>query len=326
MRDARTIFGWAAVCLVLATGSVAGQDTADTERADAGGARVLLELGQNFYYAGDPLQVRVSIGNDGPEPIENPVRTGLLRGFEVTDENGATLEATGKASTGEPARPDTLSPAGFYGAVIDLTELYPALSDGGRFRIRWTADGIGSETIAIQIIPKYDPNREYRATLLTDEGRIVLEFFQDSAPIAVKAFIDMAHSGVYDGLLIHEIHPDDYVVGGSPAASGDNRPTFTFPAEPSSLPVVAGTVLLRPVSAAPPANSSPFMIALRPRPEWRGQATVIGQVVSGLDVVRRISRRPSSAQSSKPFFKPLKDVRILGLKVEEKEPPAAPGS
>ena len=68
------------------------------------------------------------------------------------------------------------------------------------------------------------------------------------------------------------------------------------------------------------------MIALRPRPEWRGQATVIGQVVSGLDVVRKISRRPSTAQSSKPFFKPLKDVRILGMAVEEKVPAAAAGN
>jgi cyclophilin family peptidyl-prolyl cis-trans isomerase len=202
--------------------------------------------------------------------------------------------------------------------------MYPEIREGGRFQIRWTSGNLQSATVAVQVIPKYDPGREYRATILTDDGAFVLEFFQDESPIAVKAFIDMANAGVYDGLLIHEVHPEDYVVAGSPASSGIERKTFSYPAEQSTLPIVAGTVLMRPVSAAPPANSSPFMIVLRPHPEWVGQATVLGQVVSGLDVVRNISRRPSTQQGSRPHFRPLKDVSILSIRVEEKAPPSPP--
>ena len=60
------------------------------------------------------------------------------------------------------------------------------------------------------------------------------------------------------------------------------------------------------------------MILLRQQPSWAGQATVLGQVVRGLDVAQRISRRPSTQGTSKPFFKPLKDIRILRVTISEK--------
>jgi len=314
---------WSLV-LGCALAAVVGAAVPAQEAKATGEVRALLELSQEFYYAGDPLAVRISIGNEGAATVANPVRSPLFAGFRLSDERGETIAATGKASVDEPSRPEKLSPNGFYGAVVDVTEIFPEIRAGGRFQIRWSGDGIESRTIAIQVIPKYDPSKEYRATIETDQGPIVIEFLPEASPIAVKAFIDMANTGTYDGLLFHEVHVDDYVVAGSPAASGVERPVFSFPAEQSTLPVVAGTVLLRPVSAAPPANSSPFVIVLRAHPEWRGQATVLGQVVSGLDTVKTISRLPNSATATKPFFKPLKDVRIVGVRVEEKTPPGAP--
>ena len=304
----------AALVLVLLAPAAAPSFAQDAP-ADAG-VRAVLELSREFYYAGEPLQIRVSLGNEGSDKVSNPVKTSLGIGLLAFDESGAALTRS-DVQIDEPARPESLSPKGFYGAIVDATAIYPAIREGGRFQIRWSADGVTSNTMFVQVIPKYDPAKDYRATLSTEEGQIVIDLFEDSSPIAVKAFVDMAHAGVFDGLLIHEVHPDDFFVGGSPAASGIERRVVTFPAEQSSLPIVAGTVLLRPVGAAPPANSSPFMIALRPHAEWTGQATVLGQVVSGLDVAKTISRQPSTQQSSKPFFKPLNDIVIRSVVVEE---------
>jgi cyclophilin family peptidyl-prolyl cis-trans isomerase len=78
---------------------------------------------------------------------------------------------------------------------------------------------------------------------------------------------------------------------------------------------VAGTVVLKPAGLAPPANSSQFIIALRPEPKWTGQFTVLGQITEGLEVVRKISNTPST---DRPDFRPIKEVHTVRVTVVEK--------
>ena len=83
---------------------------------------------------------------------------------------------------------------------------------------------------------------------------------------------------------------------------------------------------MKPVSPSPPANGSQFMVVLRPEPAWIGQATVLGPVTEGLDVLRELSKQPSSQQASKPFFKPLKEIHIRSVVVTEKVAAKTPGN
>jgi cyclophilin family peptidyl-prolyl cis-trans isomerase len=168
------------------------------------------------------------------------------------------------------------------------------------------------------MIPRYDPKKEYRASVETDEGTFVVDFFRMTAPSTVRAFVDMAHTGFFDGMVFYEVRPDGLVATGDRAGDGTGSPPFTYPAELSSVPVETGTVVMRPVRSSPPANGSQFMIVLRPEPDWKGQFTVLGQVVEGLDTVQKISKLPSSEQASRPFFKPLKDVHIRKISIVEK--------
>jgi cyclophilin family peptidyl-prolyl cis-trans isomerase len=156
----------------------------------------------------------------------------------------------------------------------------------------------------------------------TTEGTFTIEFFQKTAPLAFKAFTDLANLGYYDGLLVHEVRPEVLVALGDAAQSNVPRPPFAFPQEQSTVPVVAGTVLMRPLGAAPPANGSAFLVMLRAEPSMNGQATVLGQVTEGLDVVAKMSRLPSTEQGSRPFFRPLKDIKIQKITISAK--PSAP--
>lgn len=282
------------------------------------GVKAIMELSQQFYYAGDPLQIRISIGNNGEVPVANPLKTPLFEAFDVQKAEGVALKASGKQETPEPTRPDKLSPNAFYGAIVDLTQIFPDLKTPGTYQIRWAADGVASDTIMIRIIPRYNPERDYRARFETDQGVFVIDFFKKTAPIAVKAFVDMANSGFYDGLAFQTIRPDLYVVGGDPRGNGAGQTLFTFPAELSNVPVVTGTVLMKPVGAAPPANGSQFIIMLHPDPTYTGQLTVLGQVVEGLDVVHKIALLPSTQQASQPHFRPLKEIVMRKVTVLEK--------
>ena len=171
--------------------------------------------------------------------------------------------------------------------MVDITQRFHQLRKAGNYQIHWSSGQLLSNRIAVKIIPPYDPSKTYEAEIVTDTGSIAISFFSQQSPIAVKAFVDMAHSGLYRGNPIHEIHEDWYIVAGRMENPGWK--TFVFPAESSNLPLVAGTVVLRPSSAAPPSNSSEFIILLKPEPSWTGHVTVLGQVIKGLDVVQKIS-------------------------------------
>lgn len=301
--------------IVLALAMPLGR-AAETPPSDV---RALLEArNRQFFYVGDPFPVRISIENGGSSIVDNPIKSGLLKSFEVRRADGTEVKATGKADVPEPLRPEKLSPQAGYYVFADLTKMFPEMLKPGQYSVQWSAQGVTSEAIVVRMIPKYDPSKDYEARVDTEQGTFTIDLLGKTSPVAVKAFVDMSNAGFYDGLTFHKIVPDAFIEGGDPAGDGSGAPPFLYVAELGNVPVVAGSVLMRPAGASPPSNGSQFLITLRPEPSWTGQSTVVGQVVGGLDVVSKISKLPSSQQSTKPNFKPLAEVRIRKITVAEK--------
>ena len=286
-----------------------------------GTLRAIMELRQQFYYVGETMAVRVTISNDGPMEVANPVKSPLFGSFVIADQQGKKMAPQAKPQAQEPSRPTKLAPNEFYGAAVDLTQMYPQLRLKGKYSIRWSADGVSSDEIVVTVIPKFDPSKDYSAKVETELGEFTIDLLKRTAPIAVKAFVDLANAGFYDGLILHEARPDQIVGGGDPTGTGGGQAPLQYPAELAAIPIVAGSVVLKPAGLAPPANSSQFVISLRPEPGWVGQFTVLGQVVDGLDVVRKIS---NVATSDRPKYRPLKDIRTIRVTIQEKTPPGGP--
>lgn len=295
--------------------ALGGGVNAAPDKPAADSVKALLELNQQFYYVGEPLNVRVTIANYGAAEVSNPVKSPVLGAFTVTDAAGTALPAQGKPDAQEPSRPSKLAPKAFYGAVVDLSQLYPQVKSKGRYTIRWSAGGMTSDAVVVTVVPKFDPSKNYSARVETEDGAFVIDLMKLTAPIATKAFVDLANAGFYDGLLIHEVRGDQAIGGGDPTGTGNGQAPLRYPAELAAVPVVAGTVVLKPAGLAPPANSSQFIISLRPEPGWTGQFTVLGQVTEGLDVVRKISSRPST---DRPNYRPIKDIHTIHVTIVEK--------
>jgi len=312
----------ALVMLVLMLGTLAHRSVAAPA---AGSVRATMELNQNFYYIGDPLNVRLAITNGGAGEVTNPVKSPLFTAFTIADAQGKALEAAKKPDAQEPTRPAKLAPNAFYGAVVDLSQIYPQLRSKGRYTIKWSADGLAADEIVVTIIPKFEPSKDYSAKVETEQGTFTIDLLKRTAPLGVKAVVDLANAGFYDGLLIHEARGDQLIAGGDPSGSGNGQAPMRYPAELTAVPIVVGSVLLKPAGLAPPANGSQFVITLQPQPTWVGQFTVVGQVVDGLDVVKKIS---NVATSDRPSHKPLKDIHTIHVTIQERTPAAgaAPGA
>ena len=64
--------------------------------------RVSVQLAQDFYYAGDPLELRVSVQNVSDSEIDNPVKNDLFDGIKLTvDDFGVWVFAVGLVETTE---------------------------------------------------------------------------------------------------------------------------------------------------------------------------------------------------------------------------------
>ena len=285
--------------------------------------QVSLELNQQFFYEGDALPVRVSVRNAGGADSTNPVQGDLYGGLTVSTADGAQLERRSGKLPPSPSRPGKLAAGTFYGGVVDVTEIYPKMREVGQYRLHWAGNGLLSRQFEIRVIPRFDPKAQYRATLRTNQGDIQFRFYSDKAPIAAKAFIDMANSGFYDGLEIQEVRKDTFIVGGDPRFGDRERQPFQYPAEINDLPMTAGTVVMKPAGAAPPANGPEFIILLKPQPNWQGQVTAFAQVSKGLDVVQKISRVANSGPGTNPSFRPTQPIRIQRISLETLETPPA---
>ena len=161
--------------------------------------------------------------------------------------------------------------------------------------------------------------------------RIVLEFYEDSAPVTVANFKKLAASGFYNGTAVHRIFPRLMVQAGDPlskkkgnAGIGTGGPGYTLPPEikrKQTTGAVAAARLSDKINPARRSNGSQFFVSLRPMPNLDGQYTVFAHVAEGLDVLDAISQQPADTNDS-----PVERVVIASVRILPREEATASGT
>lgn len=135
------------------------------------------------------------------------------------------------------------------------------------------------------------PGKQYLATLHTEKGDVVIQLFADLVPNTVNNFVFLARQGWYDNITFHRVISGVVVQTGDPSGTGLGNPGYLINTE--SVPTLKfdrpGMVGM--TSPAPDANGSQFFILLQPNPQLDGQYTLFGQVISGLDVLQKLTPR-----------------------------------
>src|ERR1700682_827619 len=127
----------------------------------------------------------------------------------------------------------------------------------------------------------------------TTKGRVVFKLRNDLAPKHAERIKQLARDGYYNNVPFHR------VIEGFMAQTGDGK-NFNgtggskypnLPAEFSSVPFKRGIVGMARTSDPNSANSQ-FFIMFADGSSLNGQYTVIGEVVSGMDVVDKLKKAP----------------------------------
>ena len=130
-------------------------------------------------------------------------------------------------------------------------------------------------------------------------GTIVIDLFEETAPLHVAQISAIAEAGSYDGVVFHRVidgfmaqtgDVQNGVMGGDLSRAGTGGSEFAdIPAEFSDIPFERGVVGMARAQSPDSANSQ-FFIMFEPGYFLNGQYTVVGEVTEGMDLVDQIKR------------------------------------
>lgn len=143
------------------------------------------------------------------------------------------------------------------------------------------------------------PAAATEAVLDTSMGEIVIRLLPELAPSHVRLFKNTAKIGNYDGTIFHRIIMGGMIQGGDPTTKDPNKAARygtgglgILKAEFSERPFVRGTVAAARQPSSKDSGGTQFFICLREQPSLKGQYTIFGEVVSGMEVADQISATP----------------------------------
>jgi peptidylprolyl isomerase len=153
--------------------------------------------------------------------------------------------------------------------------------------------GILTATSAVAQQPAADPqNTVY---LDTKDGRVTIRLRPDLAPKHVEQIKTLTKRGFYDGVVFHRVIAGFMAQTGDPTGTGTGKSDLpNLPAEFTPTPYKRGTVGMAR-SQSPNSANSQFFICYEGCGPLTGQYTVVGEVVSGMDVVDKIKKGEANA-------------------------------
>ena len=124
----------------------------------------------------------------------------------------------------------------------------------------------------------------------TKDGRITILLRPDLAPKHVVQIETLTKRGFYNGIVFHRVIDGFMAQTGDPTGTGMGKSDLpNIPAEFSSEPFKRGTVGMAR-SQDPNSANSQFFICFADASFLNGKYTVVGQVISGMDVVDKIKK------------------------------------
>jgi cyclophilin family peptidyl-prolyl cis-trans isomerase len=157
------------------------------------------------------------------------------------------------------------------------------------------------------------------AVVETSKGSFTIRLLPEIAPKHAALFVKTAKAGGYDGTTFHRVIAGGIIQGGDPltkdpakSASYGTGGLGLLKAEISDRPFVRGTVAAVRRPSSPDTSGVQFFVVMRDQPSMKGQYTIFGEVVSGMDVVDQISTIPVDGDKAKERVEMKVTVREKG--------------
>ena len=147
---------------------------------------------------------------------------------------------------------------------------------------------------AIRLPAGLDP--ENTLVIELKDGPVIIRLRPDLAPKHVERIKQLTRQGFYDGIVFHRVIDGFMAQVGCPHGTGGSD-LPNIPAEFTPTPYKVGSVGMAR-SQSPNSANSQFFICFEGCGSLTGQYTLFGEVVSGMDAVRKIKKGSSANNGS----------------------------
>ncbi|MDM8532968.1 peptidylprolyl isomerase [Anaerolineales bacterium HSG25] len=158
-----------------------------------------------------------------------------------------------------------------------------------------------------------EPEESYVATIETEHGDIVMELYNDTAPVNVNSFAFLAEKGWYKDSSFHRVLPGFVAQGGDPTGTGIGFPGYKCGDEVVSSRSFDEAGYVSFANSGPNSNGGQFFITLDETTNLNDGFTIIGRVIEGQDVVESITPRDPQTGADLPL-----GDKIINVTVEKK--------
>ncbi|HEY1912540.1 MAG TPA: peptidylprolyl isomerase [Vicinamibacterales bacterium] len=167
------------------------------------------------------------------------------------------------------------------------------------------------------------------AHFTTSDGKFTVKLFDAEAPNTVANFVGLAEGSkewtdprtgqkgkkpYYNGTVFHRVIDGFMIQGGDPLGQGTGGPGYKFADEFHPTLRHTGAGILSMANSGPNTNGGQFFVTLAATPWLDNRHSVFGEVVEGMDVIKKIGGTPTS----KPGDRPLKPITIESVTIEKK--------
>lgn len=188
------------------------------------------------------------------------------------------------------------------------------------------------EAAVKELSEKYKSNGHPIAVMITNNGNIVMELYEDVAPNTVANFASLANKGFYDGLIFHRCIENFMIQGGDPQGTGTGGPGYTIKGEfgangiDTGIKHKRGTLSMarrgkgtQSLSAYDTAGSQ-FFICVTDYPSLDDQYAAFGNVLEGLETVDKIVSQKTDSNDKPLTPQTIKYLRVVTFDKTLNEP------
>jgi cyclophilin family peptidyl-prolyl cis-trans isomerase len=147
----------------------------------------------------------------------------------------------------------------------------------------------------------------------TSLGTFEIKLFPDKAPLTVARIKELILKHFYDGIIFHRVIDGFMIQGGDPTGTGTGGSGQTIPDEfDNGLKHDKEGIVAMANTGRKDSQDSQFYITLAPQPHLDGKYTIFGEVISGMNVVRKIGKVKTGAND-----KPVTEVKMISVSLED---------
>jgi peptidyl-prolyl cis-trans isomerase B (cyclophilin B) len=147
--------------------------------------------------------------------------------------------------------------------------------------------------------PAFTEGKTYTWVLATNQGEVRVKLRHDVAPMHVASTIYLTRLGFYDTLTFHRVIPGFMAQGGCPTGTGRDGPGYEYAGEFSPKAKHDKPGILSMANRGPGTDGSQFFLTFMATPFLDGKHTVFGEVVAGMDTVKKLESFGSESGATK---------------------------